>query len=141
MPKATRRTSGPKETSTNASTNTNTTSASTPYPPSSTRKANPPRPSLSLSHSPSSSPPFLSIPLPGSDPETQTVPIYDTCDEVRSKIHAFLASQHPVPGVDKPYTKKMFLEQIGGLNANSLRRFLDASGEGRGSENGVYYGA
>ncbi|MCJ1362704.1 hypothetical protein MMC16_001810 [Acarospora aff. strigata] len=145
MPKAARRTSGPKETTNNQST---------PYPTASTRKS-----TSSSSNTPTTSPSsaaassFLDITLPNSnsnsnsDSPTPSVPIYDTCDEIRAKINSFLDSKPPIPGatikagIEKPYTKKTFLEHIGGLNGNSLRRFLDARGERSGAENGVYYGA
>jgi len=123
MPKAARRTSGPKE-----ATKTG------PYPSPSSRN--------STSSNASS---FLDIQLPGSD--THSVPVYDTCDEIRAKTSAFLESKHPIPGAttkngkEKPYNKKVFCEHIGGVNSNSLRRFLEGEGEASGAENGAYYGA
>ena len=43
-------------------------------------------------------------------------PVYDTCNEVRRKIHALLSKGE--------VTISDFLRQLGGVNSNSYRRFM-----------------
>lgn len=64
------------------------------------------------------------------------VPIYDSCDEIRRKIRAFFRD----PKYSK-ITQKRFCEEIGNVNSNTYRRFMDKKGEGAGAESGTFYGA
>ncbi|CUS12955.1 unnamed protein product [Tuber aestivum] len=78
--------------------------------------------------------PFLSIPLPGES--TDSVPVYDSCDELRRKIRAFFRN----PKYSK-VTQKKFREAIGDVNANTYRRFMEKKGETAGAECGMFYGS
>jgi len=78
--------------------------------------------------------PFLSIPLPGES--TDSVPVYDSCDELRRKIRAFFRN----PKYSK-VTQKKFREAIGNVNANTYRRFMEKKGETAGAECGMFYGS
>ncbi|KAI9845102.1 MAG: hypothetical protein M1837_005106 [Sclerophora amabilis] len=96
-----------------------------------------PTPSTTTSH--------LDIKLPGES--DQSVPIYDSCDQVRTKIHRFVAAPPPIPGEKlksgkpKMYTQAKMLRDMGNVNSNSLRRFLEKKGVSAGAESGVYYEA
>ncbi|RPB00505.1 hypothetical protein L873DRAFT_771181 [Choiromyces venosus 120613-1] len=78
--------------------------------------------------------PFLSASLPSES--TDSVPIYDSCDELRRKIRAFFRN----PKYSK-VTQKKFREAIGGVNANTYRRFMEKKGETAGAECGMFYGS
>ncbi|KAG0637783.1 hypothetical protein HOY80DRAFT_888997 [Tuber brumale] len=78
--------------------------------------------------------PFLSISLPGES--TDSVPVYDSCDELRRKIRAFFRN----PKYSK-VTQKKFREAIGNVNANTYRRFMEKKGETAGAECGMFYGS
>ncbi|KAE8137804.1 hypothetical protein BDV38DRAFT_246249 [Aspergillus pseudotamarii] len=80
------------------------------------------------------------IHLPGE--EEGKVEVYDTCDVVRKKIHAYLR--------DPNVTKAGFLREIiktyppaqgVKFQGNSLTRFLDMSGANSGNTNSVFYAA
>ena len=80
-----------------------------------------------------------------------TIPIYDSCDEIRARILAFLDSKPPViargsdqvqtdkRGQPKRYTRAQLLKDMGGVNTNSLTRFMQRTGERAGSEMRVYH--
>lgn len=68
--------------------------------------------------------------------EEDEVPIYDSCDEIRRKIRAFFRD----PKYSK-ITQKRFREEIGNVNSNTYRRFMDKKGEGCGAESGCFKGA
>lgn len=72
---------------------------------------------------------ILAIELPDAADENGKVPVFDNCDEVRSKTLRFLAI--------KVVTKSALLQGIG-INAGSLRAFLQMSGKGAGGANGSY---
>lgn len=59
--------------------------------------------------------------------------MYDSCDEIRRKINAFLKTGE--------MTQKQFLEEIGKVNSNSFGRFMKMKGQDAGASNGTYYGA
>ena len=154
MPKAARRESGPQS-----------ASRAAPYPaskpaaketasnaderqPLGSRSPNvPSEPASKPSEKPSS---FLDITLDGED--SHSVPIYDTCQIIRSKITGILGknnhlTSNAIPreflkdGKPKPYNIKTFCEAIGGVNSNSYRRFMKTKGVMGGAENGTFYGA
>ncbi|KAI5837773.1 hypothetical protein DFP73DRAFT_566647 [Morchella snyderi] len=77
---------------------------------------------------------LTAVQLPGE--EEGEVPIYDSCDEIRRKIRAFFRD----PKYAK-VTQKRFREEIGNVNSNSYRRFMEKKGEGSGAENGTFTGA
>ncbi|KAG4067902.1 hypothetical protein HA402_010588 [Bradysia odoriphaga] len=56
-----------------------------------------------------------------------------SCDTIRRKITLFLAT--------KEMTQTAFLSAIGGVNSNSLGRFMKLKGPFRGRDNGTYEGA
>lgn len=101
-------------------------------------------PSTSTSAS-ASTPSHLALTLPGE--AEHAVPVYDSCDEIRAKIRALLDSKQTIVGETdkrgkpKTYTRARFLQDLGNVNTNSLRRFMDRDGEMAGAEIGVYYAA
>ena len=72
---------------------------------------------------------------------------FDSCDEIRTKIRALLDSKQTIAGETdkrgkpKTYTRARFLQDLGNVNTNSLRRFMERDGEMSGAEIGVYYAA
>jgi hypothetical protein len=73
--------------------------------------------------------------------EQESVPVYDTCDDVRRKINAHLR--------DAPVTKAGFLREIcktfsdptKSIQSKQLQDFLGYKGATQGSSSGVFYGA
>ncbi|KAF8519166.1 hypothetical protein JB92DRAFT_2786864 [Gautieria morchelliformis] len=61
------------------------------------------------------------------------VPVYDDCNEVRRKIRLLQKE----PGFKVTH----WLRDIGGVNSNSLSRFMKVSGPTAGAENGTYVAA
>jgi len=57
----------------------------------------------------------------------------ESCDNIRKKINMFLAT--------KEMTQAEFLKQIGDVNSNSFRRFMELKGPHSGCNNGTYLGA
>eukprot|EP00899_Mesostigma_viride_P006153 jgi/Mesvir1/15539/Mv03189-RA.1 len=57
-------------------------------------------------------------------------PVFDDCDEVRRKINMFLATE--------VMTQAAFLRALGGINNNSLRRFLSYGGKDGGAGQDIY---
>ena len=116
MPKAARRTSGSR-------------AAPYPSPPSKQTtkpKAKPPsKPkskkatSTEIDHPTAPSTALHLITLDGEP--TDTVPIFDTCDEVRAKITSLLDNKTPNPAAKgKPCTKKALADQMGDITSQSL---------------------
>lgn len=105
-------------------------------------KRKPPTNSHLVNH-PNPSESFLAILLPGED--SVGVPVFDTCQELRAKIRAFLAANLPVPGQTdkhgnpKPYTRAQLVRDLG-VNTNTLRRFMNREHHPMGgAELGAYY--
>ncbi|KAG8936889.1 hypothetical protein FRC02_009979 [Tulasnella sp. 418] len=61
------------------------------------------------------------------------VPVYDDCSEIRRKIRVL----QKTPG----FKVSHWLKNIGNINSNSLRRFLNQSGPSTGAGNTIYYRA
>lgn len=136
MPKTNRRSSGPR---------------SAPYslPPSHSALTSKPRPSTKpkATSTPAESqkafslPAHLSVSLPGE--ETESVPVYDTCDTVREAITSLLSPRaDPATSyVRQSYTKKALAEYMGDITSQSLQRFRDHEGNGEmsGAEMKAYY--
>ncbi|MCJ1299690.1 hypothetical protein MMC08_002483 [Hypocenomyce scalaris] len=81
-----------------------------------------------------------SIPLDGED--SHSVPVYDTCAEIRSKITSLLDSsaETEVNGKKKKYNKTVLCQQMGdGMRTQTLQRFRDHEGEMGGAETKAYY--
>ncbi|KAI9762435.1 MAG: hypothetical protein M4579_000411 [Chaenotheca gracillima] len=121
-----------------------------------TKKGGAPRPALQETNASTNSaaPPAKNPQTDGSHldvklsaEETESVPIYDTPDQLRRKIHQFLAAPPPMPGAPivkktgqpKPYTQAALCRDMGGVNSNSLRVFLNRHGGTRGAESCAYY--
>ena len=68
----------------------------------------------------------------------EVVPVYDTCDEIRKKIHAHLRK----PGVTQANFMR-HLKQISpiGVNARGLGLFLSKKGPSAGNTSGIFYPA
>ncbi len=82
--------------------------------------------------------PHLLITLDGETDET--VPVFDTCDEVRAKITSLFDNKTPnAAAKGKPYTKKALADQMGDITSQSLQRFRDHDGEMSGAEMKAYY--
>ncbi|MCJ1422556.1 hypothetical protein MMC29_000436 [Sticta canariensis] len=136
MPKTARRSSGPR-------------SAPYPLPTSHATSTSKPKPSQkpkanskpAASHKASSLPAHLSISLPGE--ETESVPVYDTCDAVREAITSILSppADPATSYVRELYTKKALAEYMGDITSQSLQRFRDHEGNGEmsGAEMKAYY--
>lgn len=132
MPKATRRTSGPR-------------SAPYPSPPPKQTSKSKAKPKLkkatdTKAEKPTdpSIAPHLLITLDGETDDS--VPVFDTCDEVRAKITALLDKKTPnAAAKGKPYTKKALADQMGDITSQSLQRFRDHEGEMSGAEMKAYY--
>ena len=57
-------------------------------------------------------------------------PVYDNCDIARRKINNFL--------MNNCVSQAAFLRALGGIHANSLRKFLSMKGKGAGASNSTY---
>ncbi|KAE8383863.1 hypothetical protein BDV26DRAFT_250923 [Aspergillus bertholletiae] len=80
------------------------------------------------------------IQLPGE--EEGKAPVYDTCDEVRKKIHAHLRDPNVTKaGFLREIVKTYPPERAAKLQGNSLTRFLEMSGSNSGNTNAVFYAA
>ncbi|KAE8166896.1 hypothetical protein BDV40DRAFT_253843 [Aspergillus tamarii] len=78
--------------------------------------------------------------LPGE--EEGKVEVYDTCDEVRKKIHAYLRDPNVTKaGLLREVAKSYPPQQGVKLQGKSLTRFLDMSGANSGNTNAVFYAA
>jgi hypothetical protein len=129
MPKAARRKSGPQAVTpyptTKPATKDDTTST-LPSPkttqPLSSRSPNIPSAPKASSTSTPNTTSFLDIALPGE--ATDSVPVYDTCSQIRTKIRNLLEKHKDKPencvpgefqknGKPKPFTAKKFCEVIG----------------------------
>ena len=106
------------------------------------KKRRPPQDSHLVNH-PNPSESFLSIVLPGED--TLSVPIFDTCEELRANVRGFLAANLPIPGQTdnrgnpKPYNRAQLIRDLG-VNTNTLRRFMKRDHHPMGgAELGAYY--
>lgn len=67
------------------------------------------------------------------DEETYSVPVFDTCDMVRSKIRAFLKKYHSETNTS--------LARRMGSTATNLRRFCEKKGYDKGNTSGAFYEA
>jgi hypothetical protein len=92
---------------------------------------------------------FLDITLPGES--DGSVPVYDTCTQIRVKIKNLLEKHKDKPenaqpgefaknGKPKPWTAKAFCDAIG-VSTKSHGAFMKKSGHMGGAENHTYYGA
>jgi hypothetical protein len=156
MPKAVSRKAGPRAartapypepsapTSTTTSDDAPTASSSDPLSARSTNV---------VSKKPATAPPkegsFLDLTLPGE--VDRTVPVYDSCAQVRVKIKNLLEKHKDKPenaqpgefaknGKPKPWTAKAVCDAIG-VSTKSYGAFMKKSGHMGGAENHTYYGA
>ena len=77
------------------------------------------------------------VTLPGE--EHGTVPVYDTCNEIRKKIRAFLKKDGMTQAGFCAELTKMVAKQGRRVNASSLTNFLGQKGPSSGSGNIVFY--
>ncbi|KAI8964471.1 hypothetical protein F5Y11DRAFT_86999 [Daldinia sp. FL1419] len=78
------------------------------------------------------------IKLDGED--TQSVPVYDTCDEVRKKIRAFLRNPNITQAAFCRTIAKSFPEEKQ-IQSRQLSSFLEKKGPMSGNTSSVFYGA
>jgi hypothetical protein len=92
---------------------------------------------------------FLDLTLPGE--ADNSVPVYDSCAQIRLKIKGLLEKNKDKPenaqpgvfaknGTPKPWTAKAFCDAIG-VSTSSYGAFMKKSGHMGGAENHTYYGA
>ncbi|OBZ79413.1 hypothetical protein A0H81_00656 [Grifola frondosa] len=65
--------------------------------------------------------------------ESDGVPVYDDCNEIRRKIRLLRKTSD--------WKVTHWLKDIGNVNSNSYNRFMKATGPTGGASNGVYYAA
>ncbi|KAJ9156423.1 hypothetical protein NKR23_g814 [Pleurostoma richardsiae] len=83
-------------------------------------------------------PDLSNVYLPGE--EEGTAPVYDTCDEMRKKIRAFLAKDGITQAAFLRAISKSFPDNRK-VAATSLQAFLGQKGPRSGNTSGVFYGA
>ncbi|KAI5462129.1 hypothetical protein BGZ63DRAFT_383056 [Mariannaea sp. PMI_226] len=79
------------------------------------------------------------VTLDGED--SSSVPIYDTCDEVRKKIRAFLAKDGVTQAAFVREISKTFPAGTESVSPANMRYFLGRKGTAEGNTNAAYYAA
>ena len=144
MPKATRRTSGPKDTSSAR------TAPYTKSPPSKQDKENANPDVINAAEKPVN---YLDIVLEEVKGE---VPVYENATVIRRKLNKLITDKAPIPGTSKKFNKTSMAGQMaelkqknhdvestnhngGGPSANSLDTFLKKKGTMGGGDSECYY--